>query len=174
MKRTLTVLTIMLVALTFNTRAHAEGGYFGIRGDVLIPIASSSAGGTSFVGAGITIPLFGIQGGYDFSDRSEAGFSIRGILRSLVIITEISLDALYRIPSDETGAGWYVGAGADLVLAGVVGAGAAFFGAHGVAGYNFPLSDTGFAFIEVTPGAYFVSDVSAFYISIGGGFNFRL
>ena len=175
MKRILTVWTIVLAAFTFNTQASAEGGYFGIRGDGLIPIASSTAGGTSFAPVGIFLPLFGIQGGYDFGDIAEPGFSVRGILRTLVIVTEISLDAMYRIPSDETGVGWYVGAGGDVVLAGIVGAGAtALFGLHGVAGYNFPLSDTGFAFVEVTPGAYIASGGSIFYISIGGGFNFRL
>ena len=175
MKRILTVWTVVLAALTFNTQASAEGGYFGVRGDGLIPIASSTAGGTSFAPVGIFLPLLGIQGGYDFGDIAEPGFSVRGIFRTLVIVTEISLDALYRIPTDEKGAGWYVGAGGDLVLVGFVGVGStALFGVHGVAGYNFPLSETVFAFVEATPGAYIASGGSAFYVSIGGGFNFRL
>jgi hypothetical protein len=177
MKRILTILTIALAALTMSTPASAEGGYFGIRGDGLIPVAfaSNTPGGTSsFAPVGIVLPLLGIQGGYDFGDIAEPGFSVRGILRTLVIVTELSLDGLYRIPTDEMGAGWYFGAGGDVVLAGFVGLGAtALFGVHGVAGYNFPLTDTISAFAETTPGAYFAAGGSVFYISIGGGVNFH-
>ncbi len=170
MKRILTIWTVVLAALMFSMPASAEGGYFGVRGDGLIPVATSVSG---FPGL-IVIPLLGIQGGYDFGDIAEPGFSVRGILRTLVIVTELSLDALYRIPTDEMGAGWYFGAGGDVVLAALSGLGsAALFGVHGVAGYNFPLTDTVWAFAEATPGAYITGGGSVFYISIGAGINFH-
>jgi hypothetical protein len=171
MKRILTILTIALAALTFSMPASAEGGYFGVRGDGLIPVATSVSG----IPGLIVIPLLGIQGGYDFGDIAEPGFSVRGSLRTLVVLNELSLDALYRIPSDETGAGWYFGGGGDMVfISGVFGPGGqAFFGAHGVAGYNFPISETVSAFVEAIPGALFAGGASLFYISIGAGINFH-
>jgi hypothetical protein len=170
MKRILTILTIALAALTMSTPASAEGGYFGVRGDGLIPVATSVSG----VPGLIVIPLLGIQGGYDFGDIAEPGFSVRGLLRTLVVVNELSLDALYRIPSDDTGAGWYFGAGGDVVfIVGFSSTGQAFFGAHGVAGYNFPISETVSAFVEALPGGYFGFGGSIFYISIGAGFNFH-
>jgi hypothetical protein len=172
MKRTLTILTIVLAALTFSTPAHAEGAYFGVRGDVIIPIASSTAGGTSLAGIGITLPLFGIQGGYDFTDRTEAGFSIRGTFRTLILISEISLEALYRIP-DETGAGLYVGIGGDLVFTIVLTAQTTIFGAHAVVGYNFPVSSSTSAFIEAQPGLFANSTGALYFLSLAGGFNFH-
>ena len=172
MKRTLTILTIMLAALTFNTRAHAEGGYFGIRGDAFVPIANSNPGGTSLVGFGIAVPFFGIQGGYDFSDRTEPGFSLRGSFRTLIFLSQISLDALYRIP-DETGAGLYFGAGVDMAFVLVVTAQSSIFGAHLDLGYDLPISSTTSVFFEAQPGAYFNSTGALFYFSLAAGFNFH-
>jgi hypothetical protein len=172
MKRTLTILTIMLAALTFNTRAHAEGGYFGIRSDGFIPIASNSAGGTSFAPVGIIVPLFGVQVGYDFTDQTESGFSLRGTFKTLIIVSEISLDALYRIP-DMTGAGWYFGAGADLAFLLVISSQSTILGAHAVVGYQFPGSSIGSFFLEVVPGLFGNSTGSGYYVSLAGGFNFH-
>ena len=170
MKRILTVWTVVLAAVIFNTQACAEGGYFGVRGDGFIPVSVTGAG---FPGL-FVIPLFAIQGGYDFGDVAEPGFSVRGSFRTLVIINELSLDALYRIPSDETGAGWYFGAGGDAVFLVINGLSTqALFGAHAVAGYNFPISDTVSAFVEATPGGLFAAGGSIFYISFGAGFNFH-
>jgi hypothetical protein len=170
MKRILTILTIALAALTMSTPASAEGGYFGVRGDGFIPVSITGAG---FPGLYV-IPLFAIQGGYDFGDIAEPGFSVRGLFRTLVVVNELSLDALYRIPSDETGAGWYFGAGGDAVFLIISGLNSqALFGAHGVAGYNFPISDTVSAFVEATPGGLFAGGGSIFYISLGAGINFH-
>jgi hypothetical protein len=171
MKRILTICTVALASLMFSMPASAEGGYFGVRGDGLIPLATTVSG---FPGL-IVLPLLGFQGGYDFGDVAEPGFGVRGTLRTLVIINELSLDALYRIPTDETGAGWYFGAGGDVVfvVSFGVGGGAALFGAHGVAGYNFPISDTISAFVEAQPGGYFAGVGSLFYVSFGAGFNFH-
>jgi hypothetical protein len=168
MKRTLTILTIMLAALTFSTPAHAEGGYFGIRGDAFIPISVNGYSGL------IVLPLFGIQAGYDFGDLAEPGFSVRGSFRTLVIINELTVNALYRLPSDAKGTGLYFGAGGDAVFLGGFGIGVvAVFGAHGVIGYNFPLSDKLSSFVEAVPGGLFGSGVTLFYISLAGGINFR-
>jgi hypothetical protein len=169
MKRILTIWTIVLAAMTFNTQASAEGGYFGIRGDGLIPVASTVGG----VPGLYVIPLLGIQGGYDFGDIAEPGFSLRGTFRTFVIVNELSVDALYRVPSDDTGAGLYFGAGGDMVFAYIITSGGVLFGAHGVVGYNFPISETISTFVEALPGGYFGYGVGVFYISFGGGLNFH-
>jgi hypothetical protein len=173
MKRTLILLAITLASLTFAPRAHAESGYFGVRLDGFIPIATNTAGGTSFAGFVGVLPLFGIQGGYDFSAPDEAGFSMRGTFRTLFIITELSVDALYRIP-DQTGAGVYVGVGGDFVFVLFAGPQTSIFGAHAVLGYNFPSSSLGSFFLEVAPGFLANSTGAFYYVNLGAGFNFRL
>jgi hypothetical protein len=167
MKRILTIWTIVLAALTFSTQASAEGGYFGVRGDAFIPISVNGYSGL------IVLPLFGIQAGYDFGDLTEPGFGVRGSFRTLVILNELSINALYRIP-DATGAGLYFGAGGDVVFLGGFGInGFAVFGAHALAGYKFPLSNVVSAFVEAVPGGLFGSGLSAFYISLASGINFH-
>jgi hypothetical protein len=168
MKRIFTICTIVLAALSLSTPVSAEGGYFGVRADGLVPVSITGSG---FPGL-VVIPLLGIQGGYDFGDIAEPGLSVRGSLRTLVIVNQLSLDALYRIPTDETGAGWYFGGGGDLVFVTLGTLGGSLFGAHVVTGYNFPLSDTVSAFAETTPGGYFGAG-SIFYISLGAGINFH-
>jgi hypothetical protein len=166
MKRILTIWTVVLAALMFSMPASAEGGYFGVRGDAFIPISVNGFSGL------IVLPLFGIQAGYDFGDLAEPGFGVRGSFRTLVILNELSINALYRIP-DETGAGWYFGAGGDVVFVGGFGLSSfAVFGAHGVAGYRFPITDVVSIFVEAVPGGLFGSGLSAFYISLATGFNF--
>jgi hypothetical protein len=172
MKRILTRWAIAFAALMLGTPASAEGGYFGIRGDGLIPIASNTAGGTSFVPVGIVLPLFGVQVGYDFTDQTEAGFSLRGTFKTVIIASEISLDALYRIP-DLTGAAWYFGAGADMAFLLVISSQSTIFGAHAVVGYQFPGSSIGSFFLEAVPGLFGNSTGVGYYVSLAGGFNFR-
>ena len=172
MKRILTIWTVVLAALMFGMPASAEGGYFGVRGDGLIPIASNTAGGTTFVPVGIVLPLFGVQLGYDFTDQTEAGFSLRGTFKTVIIASEISLDALYRIP-DLTGAAWYFGAGADMAFLLVISSQSTIFGAHAVVGYQFPGLSIGSFFLEVIPGLFGNSTGAGYYVSLAGGFNFR-
>jgi hypothetical protein len=171
MKRILTILTIVIASLTISPRAFAESSYFGVRGDLFLPITSTN-GSTNFAVTGIVLPLFGFQGGYDFSDRSEPGFSLRGTFKTLFFISEISVDALYRIP-DETTAGWYFGVGGDLVFVLVISAQSTIFGGHAVVGYNFPLSEGTSVFLEAVPGLFANSTGGLFYLSLAGGFNFH-
>ena len=168
MKYFFRILTILFVAVTLSPRAAAESAYFGVRGEALIPLTNS-------LGGLLTVPLFGIQVGYDFGTKSDPGLSVRGSLASLIFINRIGLDVLYRIPQDATGKGLYVGGGADLLL--TVG-GASFgvpFGAHAVLGYALPLSNSVAFFVEAYPGLLiFGGGPPLFYTSLGLGMNFYL
>jgi hypothetical protein len=176
MKRIFGIITIILASLALSPRAFAESAYFGVRADIILPLGVSNTS--------LSIPLPGIQVGYDFGTQSEPGFGVRGTLNSLIFVSKISVDALYRIPTEPSGAGWYVGAGADALIVLIANVGPAF-GAHAVAGYNFALSDSLAAFLEVSPGAFFSSGTSLFssgaslgtslfYVSFAAGINFRL
>jgi hypothetical protein len=167
MKKIFCILTIVLATLSLNPRAAAEGAYFGVRGEGFIPLTNS-------FGSLLTVPLFGVQVGYDFAAKGDPGFSLRGSLASLIVVNRIGVDALYRIPSDATGTGWYVGAGADLVLLFSSSVGNPF-GVHAVAGYTVPLSDAVGFFVEAYPGLLFFGGGSPLvYISLATGINFRL
>jgi hypothetical protein len=167
MKRIFSIITIVLASFILSPRAAAEGAYFGVRGEVLVPVFAAS--GIPIV----ALPIFGIQYGYNFGDSSAPGFAVRASLTGLVVINRISVDALYRIPVDASEAGLYLGAGADAVLL-LVPVSVPIFGAHAVIGYNFAASSLGGAFVELWPGALFSGGSPLFYISLAGGFNFRL
>ena len=168
MKYFFRILSILFLAVTLSPRAAAEGAYFGVRGEALIPLTNS-------LGGLVTVPLFGVQVGYDFGAKSDPGFSVRGSLASLIVINRIGLDVFYRIPQDATGKGLYVGGGADLLL--TVG-GASFgvpIGLHAVFGYALPLSDSAGFFVEAYPGLLiFGGGPALFYVSVGLGVNFYL
>jgi hypothetical protein len=166
MKQVLTIITILLATLALSPRAAAEGVYFGVRGEGFIPLTNS-------FGSLLTMPLFGVHVGYDFTAKGDPGFSLRGSLASLIVVNRIGVDALYRLPSDAR-SGWYVGGGADLVLLFSSSVGNPF-GVHAVAGYSVPLSDPVGFFVEAYPGLLFFGGGSPLvYISLATGFNFRL
>lgn len=167
MKKIFCILAIMLTALTLNPRAAAEGAYFGLRGEGFIPLTNS-------FGGLLTVPLFGVQVGYDFAAKGDPGLSLRGSLASLIVVNRIGLDALYRISSDATGNGWYVGGGADVVLLFSSSVGNPF-GVHAVAGYTVPLADSVGFFVEAYSGLLFFGGGSPLvYLSLALGFNFYL
>jgi hypothetical protein len=169
MKRILTIITILLACLTLGSQAAAESAYFGVRGELFFPVGLGAYS--------LSLPLFGIQGGYDFGPADESGFGIRASLTSLIVINRISLDALYTMRDSASGAGWYFGIGADALLLASSSTGV-LFGAHLVAGYNFAISSTVAAFAEIWPGSFFNSGTlfgnSLLYISVASGFNFHL
>jgi hypothetical protein len=175
MKRILTIITILFAVFTLSPRAAAEGAYFGVRGEAMLPVAALATAGSP-IGGFLIVPLFGIQGGYDFASKGEAGFGIRASLTSLIAITRIGLEVLYSIPNDASGAGWYVGAGVDTVLV-MFGSTVPLAGVHVLAGYNFPISSSVGVFTEVLPGWLFTSGPSGysfFYVSLAVGLNFHL
>jgi hypothetical protein len=140
MKRMLFIFTIVMLSLTVQPGAVAERAYFGVHAEGVVPMGLSGS---------LVIPLFGVQVGYDFGAQSDPGLRVRVSLSSLVILNRLSLDALYRSPSNE---GWYVGAGGDVLLFSFVGAeSGVVLGAHGVAGFDIPLSDFAAIFVELWP-----------------------
>jgi hypothetical protein len=167
MKRIFTIITVVLATFILSPRASAEGAYFGIRGEVLVPVNASLS---------FPVPFLGIQGGYDFGPVDQPGFGVRASLSSVLIANRISLEALYRIPNDVAGSGVYFGAGADVVLLDSSSVGQ-LYGAHLVAGYNFAISSSVATFVELWPGGIFnfgsPLSSSLLYFGLAGGVNFR-
>jgi hypothetical protein len=162
MKRIFSIITIVLALFAIGSRASAESQYFGIRGD--FPIVNSSP--TLSI---LSLPMIGIQGGYNFAADGEAGFGLRASLTTVLLANRIGVDALYFIPNDVTGNGWYFGADAVFVVNTP-----ALFGAHGLAGYNFAVSNSLAVFTEAFAGGLFSSGNSLFNLGFAAGLNFRI
>jgi hypothetical protein len=164
MKRIFSIITIILASFSLSPRASAESQYFGIRGD--FPIVNSSSALSV-----LSLPMIGIQGGYNFVADGEAGFGLRASLTTVLLANRIGVDALYLIPNDVAGNGWYFGAGSDAVF--VVNT-SVLFGAHGLAGYNFAVSNSLAVFTEAFAGGLFSSGISLFNLGFSAGLNFRI
>jgi hypothetical protein len=164
MKRIFSIITVVLALFAIGSRASAESQYFGVRGD--FPIVNF--GSTLSI---LSLPMIGIQGGYNFAADGEAGFGFRASLTTVLLVNRIGVDALYLIPNDAAGNGWYFGAGADAVF--VINT-PVLFGAHGVAGYNFAVSNSLAVFAEAFAGGLFSSGGSLFNLGFGAGLNFRI
>jgi hypothetical protein len=176
MKRMFSVITVVLAVFTVGSRAAAEGAYFGIRGEEFLVYAFNSTNINSGAATAPFLPLFGVQGGYDFGSQSDPGFGVRAPLSSVVVMNHIAIDALLRIPNDASGNGFYLGAGADaliLFVQSASGGTTVWLGAHAVVGYRFPVAAAS-GFVEFWPGFLSAEGNSIYHAGLALGFDFRL
>jgi hypothetical protein len=176
MKRIFSIITFVLAVFSIGSRAAAEGAYFGVRGEGFLVFAVDYTNINSGAATTPFLPLFGVQGGYDFGPQGDPGFGLRASLTSVVVMNRIGVDALFRVPSDASGNGFYLGAGADaliLFIKSASGGTTVWLGAHAVVGYSFPVAAAS-GFIEFWPGFLSAERNSIYYAGLAAGVNFRL
>ncbi len=118
------VLFIMLCCLTWSV-AQARSGYVGF-----------GVSYATYTGVVPNYPLPSLQVGTELGD----GLELRGTLESLLIVSNIGLDMLYRIDLESDSAWLYTGGGGNMRLYGPYPNG---FDLRGVLGGEFPLESDG-------------------------------
>ena len=169
LKRTITALLIAFgMTLAFSSPAHAGGAYFGINFEIIgAPQDLQISNSFRFV----TLPIPGVQLGYDFGDGVE-GYGAR-VSFNFFFFGQIALDGYYRFALDTGGSNVYVGGGVEYQFLITLPAAQGAPGLHALGGLEWrPTRNLG-VFIEATPGVLLQLPAIGFTVIVRGGFVVR-
>ena len=165
LRRTITALLVVL-GLTFALQSPASAGgvYFGINFEIIgTPQDLQLSNSFRFV----TLPIPGVQLGYDFGDDVE-GYGARVSL-NFFFFGQIALDGYYRFALDANGSNVYVGGGVEYQFLVTLPAAQGAPGLHALGGLEWrPTRNLG-VFIEATPGVLLQLPAIGFTVIVRGG-----